>query len=97
MNFVVSYYIGRSIYLFLLLAFFAYSKVTFTFTFPSVTKHVLQKNTFRIATVQRAVYGLDGSWIDYVYGGEFPHPGSISLLYNCYRVVPGEKAFGVWN
>ena len=79
MYFFGSYYIGRSIHLFLLWAFFACSKVTFTFTFtftsPSLTKQVLQKYKFRIATAQRAVYGLDGTWIEYVYRGEFPHPG----------------------
>ena len=107
MYFVVSYYLGRSIHLFLVWAFFACSKVTFTFIFtftftftftsPSLTEHVLQKYTFRIATAQRAGYGLDGTWIDYVYGGEFPHPGSISLVYNWNRVVPGGKAVRVWN
>jgi len=78
-HFVGSYYIGRSIHLFLLWALFACSRVTFTFTFtftsPSLTKQVLQKYTFRIETAQRAGYGLDGSWIDYVYVGEFPHRG----------------------
>jgi len=74
LHFVGSYYIGRSIHLLLLWAFFACSRVTlnftlnftltFTFTSPSLTKHVFQKYTFRIATAQRAGYGLDGSWID---------------------------------
>ena len=61
------------------MGFFACSSVNYTFTFtftsPSLTKQVLQKYTFRIATAQRAGYVLEDSWIDYVYGGEFPHRG----------------------
>ena len=70
-----SCYVSRTIHLLLLWAFVSCSRVNFTFTFtsPSLTKIVLQKYTFWIATEYEAVYGLDRSRIDYLYGQDFPH------------------------
>ena len=47
-------------------------------------------------------YGLDGPGIESRWGVDFSHPsrsalGSPSLLYNGYRVFPGEKAAWAWR
>ena len=46
-------------------------------------------------------YGLDGPGIESLHGRDFPHPfitapGPNSLVHSMYRVVPGDKAAGVW-
>ena len=68
---------------------------------------IFLKNVFKIFEEGRdssggiaTLYGLDGPGIESRWGGrDFPHPsrpalGPPSLLYNVYRVFPGDKVAG---
>ena len=59
----------------------------------------IRDNSVGIATR----YGLDGPGIESRWGGEILRTrpgrpwGPPSLLYNCYRIFPGDKAAGAWR